>query len=78
MVEAQSSEAVVSEVWRNVVAVAVSRDKVKVNKVVKARISSLIKEVVAEVVEADVSAGATMTSHSAIEIPRSRFVLAGS
>lgn len=55
-----------------------SRDKVKANKVVKARTSSSIREAVAEVVEADALAGVTMTNHNETEILLSRFVLVGS
>lgn len=74
---AQSSEAAASVVSRNEAAVVVSRDKAKVNRVVKARTNSSIREVVVEVAEAGALAGATMTSHRETETLRSLFVLAG-
>ena len=55
-----------------------SRDKVKANKVVKAKTSSSIREGVAEVVEADALAGVTMTNHNETETLLSRSAPVGS
>lgn len=77
MAVAQSSEVVASGERRNEAAEAVSKELDRVSRVVKVRISSSIREVVVEAAEADVLAGATMTSHSETEILQSQFGLAG-